>query len=252
MNAKTKMLMFAAIMAATLTGVVANAQFASAGVATSTKQSNNAGFTDTFFIENCNWSSTGSNRFFILEPNYQLVLEAIVRGVEQELIRTVTMDTRVVDGVPTRVVEERHYENDEIVEISRNYFAICQETNSVFYFGEEVDNYENGIIINHNGSWIAGENGAKAGVYMPGIVLLGSKYQEETAPGAAMDRGQIISLSEKVNTPAGKFTDVLKIKETTPLEPIVIDYKYWAAGIGLIQDGPQKLEDYGYNIVPLG
>ena len=55
------------------------------------------------------------------------------------------------------MVEERETEDGELVEVSRNFFAICEETNSVFYFGEEVDDDEDGEIVGHEGAWLAGE-----------------------------------------------------------------------------------------------
>jgi hypothetical protein len=165
---------------------------------------------------------------------------------EVELTITVLDETKEVDGVETRVVEERETEGGDLVEVSKNYFAICEETNSVFYFGEDVDMYKDGVIVSHAGSWLAGENGAEAGVIMPGIVLLGSQYQHEIAPNVAMDRAQIVSMTEEVDTPAGEFEGVLKVKETTPLERGVVEYKYHAAGIGLIQDKDLKLEEYGF------
>jgi hypothetical protein len=65
------------------------------------------------------------------------------------------------------------------------------------------------------------------------------------APGVAMDRVEIVSLSETVKTPAGEFTNCLKLKETTPLEPGVTDYKYYAPGIGMVQDGSLRLATFG-------
>jgi hypothetical protein len=207
---------------------------------------NKIGYTDEFFLDDCDFSDTGSNRFFILEPNYQLVLKGEEDGEEIELVITVLEDTKLVDGIKTRVVEERESEGGELVEVSRNFFAVCEQTNSVFYFGEEVDDYEDGEIVGHEGEWLAGKDGAKAGLMMPGLVLINSKYQQETAPGVAMDRARIVSMDESIKTPAGDFENVLKIRETTPLEPDAIEYKFYVAGIGLIQDSDLRLVDHGF------
>ena len=80
---------------------------------------------------------------------------------------------------------------------------------------------------------------------IPALPLLGARYQQEVAPGAAQDRAEIVSVSETVKTPAGEFKNCLKIEETTPLEPDNIGYKYYAPGIGLIQDGAVRLVSYG-------
>lgn len=200
-----------------------------------------AEFTDSFMIEQCRFSDTGTNPFFILQPGYQLTFEGDEGKVRVHLTVKVLNDTRLVNGVKTRVVEERETNDGDLVEVSRNYFAICAPSNTVFYFGEEVDLYEDGVIVGHEGSWLAGENGARAGVMMPGIQLLGARYFQEVAPKVAMDRAETVGLNGVVSTPAGTFTNVLEVQETTPLEPGTREYKLYAPGVGLVQDGGVKL-----------
>lgn len=198
-------------------------------------------WTADFPIEKDELVPTGRNPYFILEPGYSLVLE----GGGAQLIITVLSETMKVDGVETRVVEERETKGGKLVEVSRNYFAISKRTNDVFYFGEDVDIYKDDKVVSHAGAWRSGVNGAKFGLMMPGQVSLNARYYQEVAPGVAMDRVEIVSLSETVRTPAGEFTNCLKAKETTPLEPFVTDYKYYAPGIGMVQDGVLKLVKFG-------
>src|SRR3990172_9846526 len=200
------------------------------------------GFTDSFMLEECDgFSNTGSNPFFILEPGYQLILEGEEGEVEMHLTITVLNKTKTIDGIKTRVVEERETHDGVLVEVSRNYFAICNRDNSVVYFGEDVDFYEDGVIVGHEGSWRAGVNGARAGIIMPGIQLLGARYMQEVAPGVALDRAETESIIEVVETPAGTFENCLKTRETTPLEPGAVGFKFYAPDIGLVQDGVLKL-----------
>lgn len=203
-------------------------------------------FTDEFRLGDCQWSSTGRNTYFVLEPKYQLVYEGRENGKKVGLTVTVLDQTKQVNGVQTRIVKEEHTEDGKLIELSMNWFAICKQTNSVFYFGEKVDNIENGQVVNHDGSWEAGKNGAKPGLIMPGLPLLGARYFQELAPGAAQDRAEIESLTATVRTPAGTFNGCLKTEETTPLEPNVEDIKFYAPTIGLVQDGPLKLVKYGF------
>lgn len=98
-----------------------------------------------------------------------------------------------MNGTQTRVIEEREIENGELVEVSRNYFAVCKPSNDVYYFGEDVDDYENGEIVSHPGAWLAGIDGDKAGMIMPGKVQVGLKHYQEIAPGIAEDRAEIMS-----------------------------------------------------------
>jgi hypothetical protein len=155
-------------------------------------------------------------------------------------------ETKEIGGISTRVVEEREEKNGELYEISRNFFAIDPETGDVFYFGEEVDFYENGEIVGHRGEWLAYEDDNKPGLIMPGSPEIGMKYYQEIAPGVAMDRAEVMSLSETFETPAGKFENSLVTEESSKIEPAK-ERKTYAPGIGLIQDQSMRLVSFGKN-----
>jgi hypothetical protein len=198
-------------------------------------------FTTEFRLDECSFSSTGSNTYFVLEPGFQTTFAGKEGKQSVELTITVLNETKMVDGIETRVVEEVELHDGELAEISRNYFAICTETNSVFYFGEDVDIYEGGEVVSHKGSWLAFTNDAQPGLIMPGIVLLGSRYSQEVAPDVAEDRAIIVGMGETVDTPAGAFNDCIQTFETTPLEPNAKETKFYAPGIGLVKDGALEL-----------
>jgi hypothetical protein len=202
-------------------------------------------FTDDFGEDVRDLESHGTNPYFSLEPGYVLDLAGEEKGKELRLTITVLPETRTIAGIETRVVEERESLGGELKEVSRNYFAISKRTNNVYYFGEEVDVYKGGKIANHEGAWLHGANGARYGLAMPGTPLLGARFQEESAPGAAMDRGEIVKTNETITVPAGLFTGCLEISETTPLEPGEHETKLYAPRVGLIRDGAAKLVKYG-------
>lgn len=186
--------------------------------------------------------STGRNEYFILEPGYQLVLEDRFT----KLTITVLDETKKVNGIITRVVEEKEWIRGNIYEVSRNFFAIDKETNDVFYFGEEVDFYRDGKVTDHYGAWLAGEDGAMAGLIMPGEISLGMKYYQELAPNVAMDRAEIISINDNLDTPAGTFSKCLTTKEGTALNFREVEFKTYAPVIGLIQDQSLLLTKHGF------
>lgn len=194
-----------------------------------------------FGIKSCNLQATGRNPYFILEPGHQLVLE----GGDTKLEITVLHDTRTVDGVTTRVVEEKEWKDGKLTEIAKNYFAICPQTKDVFYFGEDVDFYENGKVVKHDGSWHAGK-GNNAGLMMAGSPKLRHKYYQEMAPKVAMDRAEIISLTDTCKTPAGTFANCLKVKEGSALELAAVEYKYYAPSIGFVGDENLRLVKHGF------
>ena len=79
---------------------------------------------------------------------------------------------------------------------------------------------------------------------MPGRVEVGLKYYQEIALGVAEDRAEIVSVNDTLDTPAGDFQNVLKTEETNPLEPGEKEYKFYAPGIGLIQEAVLRLVNH--------
>jgi hypothetical protein len=205
-----------------------------------------------FGISSCELAPTGRNDYFILEPGFRLTLE----GGNEKVAVTVLDETKTITGVvdeteesttvTTRVVEEREWKDDELIEVSRNFFAICPDTKDVFYFGEEVDDYKDGQVTSHGGAWLAGENGARAGLIMSGDPKVGMKYYQEVAPDVALDRAEVVSLDETLDTPAGEFSNSLKTQEGTALNPNEKEFKTYAPGIGLSQEESLLLVDYGF------
>lgn len=189
-------------------------------------------FRKTFDVNTANLGPTGVNPFFDLTPG----TVSVFKDGDTTLTITVLEETKVVDGVTTRVIEEREEENGKPTEISRNYFAIDRATLDVYYFGEDVDVYDEKGQISHPGGWLSGANGAHFGLMMPGTLQKGDRYYQELAPDVAMDRFEVAGLDETVETPAGKFEHCVHMIETTPLEKDV-GHKWYARGKGLIKDG---------------
>ena len=207
----------------------------------------------SFSVDAKRLATVGENPYFILKPGSRLTLEGKGAAMNREkLVITVLDETATIDGIATRVVEERETKGDRVVEVSRNYFAINPQTGDVYYFGEDVDMYDRGKVKSHDGAWRHGSGSAKFGLMMPGKPSIGLRYYQELAPKIAMDRAEILSVNEKVTTPAGTFDRCLKTKETTPLEVFNREYKLYAPGIGLIKDGSLELtsKDSGSNTAP--
>ncbi len=202
-------------------------------------------FQHFFDLEHREFATTGRNRYFVLEPGYQLVLEGKDGTHAARLEITVLDETKELGGIQTRVVEERETVDGKLVEVSRNFFAICKNTGSVFYFGEEVDIYKDGKVVAHEGAWLHGQDKASAGMMMPGECLIGAAYYQENAPAKAMDRARIESVSATLKTPAGEFANCLKVWEENPLDHDS-ETKTFAPNIGLVQDEGLLLVKHGF------
>jgi hypothetical protein len=224
-------------------GMVASALFPQVGFA------NGLEFTSEFRLEACHFANRSNfrdvdNPHFPLKPGYQLVLEGMEDGelvrVEITVLPKVENISLEIGGqtrmVRTRVVEEREFADGELKEVSRNFFVICRNTNDIFYFGEDVDDYEDGMIVGHGGAWRAGVDGATPGIILPGTFLLGARYFQEMAPGIAEDRGENIEMGLEVMTPAGAFFDCVKVMETSSLDAGAESEKTYCPNVGLVVD----------------
>ena len=191
----------------------------------------------TFAVDKKNFASVGRNPYFPLVPGHKIHLA----GGGERVIISVLDQTKVVDGVETRVVEEREFKGKRLAEVSRNYFAIDKTTGDVYYFGEDVDNYDRrGKVVSHGGAWLAGVKGARFGLIMPGAPVIGDRYYQEFAPKTAMDRAQNVTLSATLKTPMKTFRKCFYIRESSDLER-GFSHKWYAAGIGMIGDDELRL-----------
>jgi len=194
------------------------------------------GWRDTFGVRKSDLAPTGNNPWLTIQPGRVLELR---HGIDSLTI-TILSESRTVDGVNVGVLEERETKGGKLAEVSRNFFATDTNTGDVYYFGEEVDNYKDGRIVDHDSAWRAGEKGARFGLMIPGRPQAGDRFYQELAPAVAMDRVEIVSTDETVTTPAGTFEHCVHLKETTPLEGDV-SHKWHAPGVGLVKDDDFEL-----------
>ncbi|TFG75379.1 MAG: hypothetical protein E4H21_08925 [Thermodesulfobacteriales bacterium] len=183
------------------------------------------------------------NEFFPLFVGDELVLEGEEDGEFLEVIITVLDEIEVVAGVTTRVIEETEFVDGELLEISRNFFVQAPD-GTVCYYGEDVDVYEDGIIVGHPGEWRAGEDGNLPGIQMPGNPQIGDIYAQEIAPGIAQDQAEIVALGETITVPAGTFSDTLITEDCNPLDNGALDDKAYVSGIGLAIDAAAELVSF--------
>lgn len=194
------------------------------------------------------FSLEGASEFFPLVAGNMSVLEGVEiddEGEEVEIrIESYVLDeTEMVAGVETRVVEESEFEDGELVEVARDFYAVLAD-GTVCYFGEDVDNYEDGMVVDHEGAWRAGENGNKPGIIMPGDPQVGQIYMQEDAPGNAEDQAENIALGEELDVPAGVFDNTLNVEDCNPLDEGARDEKVYVSGIGIAKDEVAELVSF--------
>ncbi len=154
-------------------------------------------------------------------------------GARQRVSVTVTDRTRPIEGIDATVVHDKVTERGALVENTFDWYAqdVC---GNVWYLGENTREYEDGEVVSTEGSWEHGVGGALAGVVMPAVPQVGLAYRQEFSEGEAEDRAEIASLDEQAQVPFGHFRPVVMTKDTTPLQPRVLEFKFYAEEIGLV------------------
>jgi hypothetical protein len=156
-------------------------------------------------------------------------------GATEVVEITVLDETRPVMGVTTRVVRDRVTVDGELVEDTLDWYA-QDAAGNVWYFGEEVKDYEDGRVVSTAGSWEAGVDGALPGIAMPASPRPGETFRQEYFAGEAEDMFEILAVDASIDTPTGTFTDALLTRDWTPLEPGVAEEKLYVAGIGKVAE----------------
>jgi hypothetical protein len=155
-------------------------------------------------------------------------------GPVQRVVVTVLPKVKVVaNGVTARVVHDVATEDGTPIEITDDWYA-QDRCGNVWYLGEATTEYEDAKPVSTEGSFEAGVDGAQPGVIVPAHPKAGMSYRQEYYKGHAEDRGEVVGLGEQVEVPFGHFRQghVLMTRDLNPLEPRVLEYKFYARGIG--------------------
>ena len=146
---------------------------------------------------------------------------------------TVTSERKTILGVECVVVHDVVTLDGEIIEDTFDWYAQDAEGN-VWYFGEDTKAFENGQLVDTDGSWEAGVDGAKPGIVMKAQPAVSGPYQQEYYACEAEDRAEIIAVDASVEVPYGSFTACVQTHDYTPLEPEVNEHKFYCSGVGFV------------------
>ena len=182
------------------------------------------------------FSSKVDNPWFPLKPGTTFVYEGTKDGQRARDLYTVTHGTRTIDGAPTAVVSDLLFLNGRLAERTTDYYSQDRAGN-VWYFGEDTAELDaRGKVKSREGTWHAGVNGAKAGIFMEAQPKVGQTHRQEFYKGHAEDHYEVVSLDASIRVPYGRFRNAQLTKEWTPLEPGVLDHKYYARGVGQVAE----------------
>ena len=186
------------------------------------------------------FSATVDNPWFPLDPGTTLIYKGVKDGRPQRDVFKVTGRTKIVNGAPCVVVDDRVYSAGHLSERTSDYYTQDAKGN-VWYFGEDTAELNaKGEVTSREGTWHAGVRGARAGIFMPAHPRVGDGGYQEYWKGHAEDRFKIVSVHARITVPYGSWNNAIQTRETTPLEPGVVDSKYYVRGIGQVFEGSLK------------
>jgi hypothetical protein len=191
--------------------------------------------TDTYApeISPADFTTTIDNPYMPLVPGTTYISEGPADGEIEHIKVSVLHETKTVMGVECIVVRDTVTVDGEVIEDTWDWYAQDAEGN-VWYFGEDSRTYENGEQVSTEGSWEAGVDGAMPGIVMKADPQVGDTYRQEYYAGEAEDMADVLSISENVTVAYGAFENVVMTKDYTPLDPDVVEFKFYAPGIGFI------------------
>lgn len=188
-----------------------------------------------------------TNPWYPLRPGTVLVYRGVKDGKPARDVLTVTHRTRKIAGARCRVVHDRLYLRGRLAERTTDWYTQDAKGN-VWYYGEATAELDaHGRVTTTEGSWRAGIDGARPGIFMPAHPAVGQVFRQELYRGHAEDRFRVTGLNANVTVPLGSFAHALLTTETTRLEPGVVDHKHYVRGIGTVKEqtvkgGDERLE----------
>ncbi len=178
-----------------------------------------------------NFVTEVTNPYFSLPIGKKWIYEGTDEGENERIQVEVTDREKFVMGIKMTVVRDRVWVDGKLEEDTFDWFAQDKDGN-VWYFGEWVENYDDGKIINYSGSWEAGIDGGKPGIIMKANPKVGDSYRQEFLKGKAEDMGEVVNINQEVVTKFATFKNCLQIKDWSLLETYIAEYKFFSKEVG--------------------
>ena len=186
------------------------------------------------------FSAKVTNPYFPLPMGTTLRYRGSDEGKPTTEVFTITHRVKTILGAPCVVLRDKLYTRGRLSEDTTDWYSQAAD-GTVWYFGEDTRTIDSkGRTVSREGTWQAGVHGARQGIFMPAHPKVGQSFQQEVYKGHAEDHFRIVDLNGSVTTPYRSFKHVLITRETTPLEPGVLDAKWYARGIGTVREKTLK------------
>jgi len=187
-------------------------------------------------IQAKNFVDSVTNMYFPLKPGKIYTYRSQTQdGIETDVV-SVLGDTKTILDIKCTVVHDVVSIDGQTIEDTYDWYAQDKDGN-VWYMGEDVSNYEDGMLEDKEGSFETGMDGAKPGIIMHAYPVIEMPYRQEYYFNKAEDWGKVVAKNVKVTTTFGSFDNCIKTADWNALEPDApIEYKYYAPNVGLVKE----------------
>jgi hypothetical protein len=151
--------------------------------------------------------------------------------VTDGVVVATTKTEKLANGITGRVVRDTARQSGQIIEDTIDWYA-QDSAGNVWYLGEQTAEFEHGKIVSRHGSFEGGVKGAQPGILLPAKPEVGQRFRQEYLKGEAEDNGEVLATTHRVEVKGGSFEDALVTMDTSTIEPDVVEYKFYAPGIG--------------------
>ena len=186
------------------------------------------------------FSAKVTNAWFPLRMGSVYRYRGVKDGKTSREVMTVTHRVRTIQGAKCVVVSDLLYLNGRLGERTTDWYTQDPKGN-VWYFGERTAELDaQGHVTSTAGTWLAGVHGAKPGIFMFAHPRPGLSARQEYLKGEAEDHFEVLTMKTAVTVPYRHFSRAMLTKEWTPVEPGVVDHKYYVRGIGTVLEQTAK------------
>ena len=187
-----------------------------------------------FKIDPADFTTEIDNRYWPMKPgDHWVYRETNAEGDVQRNDVVVTNRTKTIRGIEAVVVHDTVKRAGRLAEDTFDWYA-QDAKGDVWYLGEDTTEYENGKVKTKEGSWEAGVDGALGGIIVPAHPRPGLTYREDYYKGHAEDGATVLSVSAHAKVPYGTYDHVFQTRNFSPIEPNVVEEKFYAPGVGVV------------------
>ena len=178
--------------------------------------------------------TTIDNPLFPISDLHSAVLVGNNEGRPIRIETTLMPSTVVieVDGDPVEALESQFvaYQDGRIHEVATDWYAQADD-GAVWYLGEDVFNYEEGVVADTDGTWMAGRDGAPPAMIMPADPHGGEVFRPENIDGVLIEEVTIDEVGVTMDGPSGPVEGCIIAQENHTLEGVYED-KWFCPGYG--------------------